>query len=195
LKLIFPIRRFVKQYSVKPDPAKFDIMLGVHLRHQKYLRQRHLEKSMDEKVCRWVKSFIENQETTETCAVLVGTEDEVSFKRMADCVNTTACSFLEIIPDDSARRRTINDKGDIGILMAVRVMHALSVLSTHLFTTAESSFSKLIAERWVANKGVSATLGKWWIMPIIQNDVDIFRPHEANYEGWEKGHSKKECEA
>jgi len=125
--------------------------------------------------------------------VLLGTEDIASTQRISDCVNTTRCSFLEIIPDDDPSRRTLNDKGDLGILLGIRVMHALSVSSTHLLTTAESSFSKLIAERWVANKGVSATLGKWWIMPIFFEKQDVLRSYETNYEGWEKGHSKEDC--
>jgi len=88
--------------------------------------------------------------------------------------------------------------------MAIRDMHAMSVISTHLFTTEVSSFSKLIAERWVANKGVTATLGKWWVMPLYRdnwensdykNQVNPLPPYETNFEGWEAGHSKKDCGA
>jgi len=202
-KLILPLRLFVKQYIIEPDPTNFDVLLGVHLRHPRQLRDHHNVENMDREICHWIINFIEKWASTKSCAVLLGTEDIVSTERISRCVKATSCSFLEIVPVNATRRKSNNppDKGDIGILMAVRVLHALSVLSTHLLTTEESSFSKLIAERWIANKGVTATLGKWWVMPLYKkknhldtNKTIVPKSYETNYEGWEEGHSKMDCE-
>ena len=90
----------------------------------------------------------------------------------------------------SRRIDLLKDEGDLGRVMGLATMHALAMYSTHLVTTEESSFSKLIAERWIANRGVSATLGKWWVMPRDPSNPKIYRPHKFNFEGWESGHSK-----
>jgi len=134
-KLIFPLRRDVKQYSIEPDPTKFDIVLGVHLRHPGPFRKNDFVKKMDQVTCRWIRRFFENQTSTKSCALLLGTEEQVSSQRVSDCVGATACSFLEIVTDNSIRRKEPGDWGDTGNLMAIRAMHAISVLSTHLFTT------------------------------------------------------------
>jgi len=50
-KLIFPIRKAVKHYIIEPDPTKFDIVLGVHLRHPGPFRKNDFMKKMDEVTC------------------------------------------------------------------------------------------------------------------------------------------------
>jgi len=51
-KIVFPIRWFVKNYSIQPDPKKFDIVLGVHLRHLVDIAHRGLVIVIDQAACR-----------------------------------------------------------------------------------------------------------------------------------------------
>jgi len=187
-KFLFPFRHEVTNYYISPSPNEFTMVLGLHLRHFKHLGL-NVEKT-DEISCTRLKNLFKTIVTAKKCAWLIGTEHTDSENRLKKCAVDIGCTPLSRNFRDRRLGRQHKDHGDLGKLAGLSVMHALPLYSTHLVTSEGSSFSKLIAELWVANKGVSAALGKWWVLPKSPVNITIPRPHKFNFEFWEIGHSK-----
>lgn len=189
-KFIFPLREVVTAYKVTPNPEDFDVVFGIHLRHFDMYKTSF--DKLDSISCDRFKSLFESTVSSEKCAWFIGTERIESEEVLRKCATQVGCTPLTLTFEDRRMDGHLKDEGDVGRRMGLATMHALSVYSTHLVTTQESSFSKLIAELWVANKGVSATMGKWWVVPRDPFKNEIFRPHQYNYEWWEAGHPKSQ---